>query len=191
MRKFLVIALFMVGLTLAVTPSDAFANPPEPDPNAPSTTSYDGGGASDDEGVWGSIGKVVSKFKNLIYGPPFPGGRGVCRQSTDNAHQSGARVNVHVDARCPVLVQEMFHQASLLRSSNPQYGYSEVRNLTPKRGIFHKYNKKRGRAVANHHCSRHWFKGAGAGYVRYYGVDSISVAATSSPRPEFNPCGLP
>ena len=191
MSKYLIAVLLMVGLTFAVTPSDTLADAPDPDPDAPSSASYDDGSASDDEGVWGSINQVVSTFKNLIYGPPFPGGSGVCRQGTDNAHQSGARVNVHVDARCPTEVQEMYHRASLLRSNNPQYGYREVTNLSPRRGTFHKYHKRFGRAVANHHCSRHWFKGAGVGYVRYYGVDQPATAATSSPRPEFNPCGLP
>lgn len=175
----------------AVTPSDVFADPP--DPSAPPTAVYENG-SDTYVGVWGIIDRVFSTFRSLIYGPPYAGVV-ECRQRTDNAHKSGtsitARVNVHVDARCPARVAEMFHTATLLRSNNPQYGYRQVTNLTPKRGIYHKYNTSFGRAVANHHCSRHWFKGTGAGYVVYRGVDARSIAATSSPRPEFNPCGLP
>ena len=188
MVKWTLAVLLIVGIFFAATPSDVFADPP--DTNAPATDVYGGEQDSGRDGVGQTIGKLVSTVRSLIYGPPFTV---VCTQHTDNAHKSSetGRVNIHVDARCPVRVAEMFHRATLLRSNNPQYGYVPVQNLTGKRGTFHRFNVRSGRAVANHDCSRHWLKGTGAGFVRYKSVDSQAFAATSSPRPEFNPCRLP
>lgn len=184
-----VIAILLITTLIVATPSAAFANPPDID--TPSTATYRSESAPINNGIRGFIDRIFSFTENIIYGPP----RGaVCMQHTDNVHRSSRnpeRVNVHVDARCPVIVAEMYHKATLLKSNDPQYGYREVPNLTERRGTFHRFGVRRGRAVANYYCTRDWFEGTGKGYIIYNGLDTKATARTSSPRPEFNPCGLP
>ena len=140
-----------------------------------------------------AISSWVSSIRiPLIFTPPSPS-VGSCRQNTDRAHESSTypgRVNIHVRARFPSNVAEMYHTATIMRSNNSGYGYQARPTLTPGRDVFHGYGVRRGNAVANTHCSVHWFRGTGVGYVVYYGFEGSRATAKTTGPSSYDPCDL-
>ena len=171
----------------AVTPSGVFADSPAPT-SAEYTSPKDTSG-----GVFNDISNWISSIRiPRVYTPPSPS-LGSCRQNTDRAHHSSThpgRVNVHVTARCPTNVAEMYHTAAIMRSNNSGFGYEARPTLTPGRDVFHGFGVRRGTAVANTHCSVHWFRGTGEGYVVYNGFEGTLATAETTGLPAYDPCGL-